>query len=248
MRLSTISDLHIRCYSDEGYKTFTQFCEHPLVQTSTHVGLLGDIFDLMAGDHQEYVTRWEHFFLLIQNLCESGKVVYYFEGNHDMHLKVLFKRVVRNWPIEVSHRFIHVSDSVPLDLLGFKIIIGHGDEYNRTDVTYLKYKRFIKRKPLGFVANHLMPLGVLDYLGHKASIKSRKYGAKKFDFEKIRQLNREGVSDIHGKDFDIIIGGHTHIVEEWKTNGFIYLNNGFPQRSKMFSVVDSEGARLVSLL
>lgn len=246
MRLVTLSDIHIREPGDAGDRCLQDFLSHPLVQDATHVGLLGDIFDLMAGDHAAYIERFQVFFQQLRGLCEAGKIVYFAEGNHDMHLTALFRRASQPWGVEAAHRLQVLMSERQLTIAGKNVIIGHGDEYNRTDLTYLKYKSFIKKPFYAFLANHVMPLAILDFVGQQASKKSRAYGSKKYNEEEVRGKFRAGVEHMTPAGVDVVIGGHSHVVDDYQLKGPRYLNNGFPPKSRRFVVVDAAGARLES--
>ena len=163
-----------------------------------------------------------------------------------MHLTALFKRLSDSWGLEASHRLQVLYTDRTLEIAGKKVLIGHGDEYNREDTTYLKYKDFIKRPSLAFVADHVMPLAILDFVGNKASKKSRSYGERKYNEDDIKRKFRSGVEGMTAKDVDVVIGGHSHVVDEWKFGKTLYLNNGYPPKSRQFIVVDEAGARLSS--
>ncbi len=244
MRLCTLSDIHIRELGDEGHRCLEDFFRHPLVQSSTHVGLLGDIFDLMAGDHAAYVTRYAGIFSQLEKFCTEGKVVYFAEGNHDMHVTRLFKRASSAWGLEAAHRLQVLMRERRLEVAGQRVVIGHGDEYNRQDTVYLKYKAFIKKPSLAFVADHLMPLAILDFFGQQASKKSRAYGSRSYNEEEIRQKFRAGVELLTPAGVDIVVGGHSHVVDDYQFGETRYLNNGYPPKSRQFVVVDAAGARL----
>lgn len=246
MRLVTLSDIHIRELNDQGHRCLNDFLSHPLTVEATHIGLLGDIFDLMAGDHEAYIVRFREIFEAIGNLCRQEKIVYFAEGNHDMHLEGLFKRASREWGVQAAHRFQVLSSERLVEIAGKQVIIGHGDEYNRSDSTYLKYKSFIKKPWLAFIADHVMPLAVLDYVGERASKKSRAYGNRSYNEEEVRQKFRAGVELMTPVVAEIVLGGHSHVVDEYKFKNKVYLNNGFPPKSRKFIAVDSEGPRLVT--
>ncbi len=241
MVLATISDLHIRHLGDAGHQCLVAFLTSATVRRASHLALLGDIFDLMAGDHGRYVERWGPIWSLLAECAARGTRVLYAEGNHDMHLGNLFARVKKKWPgLEIEL----IPENYLLELGAQKIVLGHGDEYNRTDVKYLKYKRFIKAPPLRLIADHVMPLAVLDAIGTRASKRSRAYGMKTFDEARVREQTRIGVRTQTPADVDVVIGGHSHVMDEWRFDEKLYLNNGFPPRSHHFCVVDEDGGRL----
>jgi len=247
MSLATISDIHIHDKGDAGWKAFHSFAENPHVKAATHIALLGDIFDLMAGDHPEYLIRHSEVFKVVQAWCENGKTVFYAEGNHDMHLSALFRRLTKQWSAAAAARLVIMQRDRLIEVDGVQIQIGHGDRYNQEDTGYIKYMNFITANPLSYVANFVMPYGVLKFLGEKASKKSRKYGHSKFDQEKVRQTFRKGVEELTPKEARIVIGGHSHVTDEYQWDNRVYLNNGYPPASGKFVLVDATGAKLASL-
>ena len=247
MILASISDIHIHEIGDPGWKAFDSFRKNPIVERASHIGLLGDIFDLMAGDHPEYLERHNQFFETIKEWCESGKIVFYAEGNHDMHLSMLRKRLTKSWSTSTAANFIILRNDSLFNLGEYNIQLGHGDKYNQEDKSYLRYIKFITHPALGLVANHFMPYQVLKYFGERASIRSRKYGYNKFDEDKVRAKFRLGVEGLTPKEAKFVIGGHSHVVDEHVWDNKKYLNNGYPPKSGKFVVIDSNGAILADL-
>ncbi len=247
MRLVTLSDIHIKEIGDDGYRCLISFLGNPLTQTATHIALLGDIFDLMAGDHEQYIKRWQEIFEKLRLLCSKGVVVYVAEGNHDMHLTKLFERVRASWGVEAGHRLQVIQDYKIIEGLNKKIYLSHGDEFNQLDLAYLKYKKIIKNNFFKFVANFIMPLSVLDYVGKIASKKSRAYGERTYNEDDVRQKFRNGLGGLVPPNVNIVIGGHSHVKDDIVVGGFHYLNNGYPPKSKCFVVFDEFGARLETL-
>lgn len=247
MILATISDIHIHEVGDQGWRAFESFCKNPNVVNATHIGLLGDIFDLMAGDHPEYLQRHDLFFGVIKTWCEEGKVVFYAEGNHDMHLTKLTKRLTMGWPASVTANFIVIREDRLLKLGDYIIQLGHGDKYNQEDKSYLRYMKFITHPALAVIANYVMPYKVLKYIGERASSRSRKYGYNKFDEGKVRSKFRSGVERLTPKEANFIVGGHSHVQDEYVWDEKKYLNNGYPPKSGKFVLIDSSGGQLLDL-
>ncbi|MBY0516227.1 MAG: metallophosphoesterase [Bacteriovoracaceae bacterium] len=242
----SISDIHIREVGDSGYQCLEDFFNHPKTKAATHIGLLGDIFDLVAGNHSEYLVKWSKVFDLIRFQCQMGKVVYFAEGNHDMHLSRLIKNVTSSWPLNEAHLFQVIVDDMVLEMNGLHILIGHGDELNQEDTSYLKYKKFIKKPVMNFIADFVMPFSVLDYVGKKASQHSRSYGERLYNEEEVKEKFRKGVVNIKKDKLNYIVGGHSHVVDNWTHKEIQYLNNGYPPKSRKFVSIDSSGGTLES--
>ncbi len=247
MRFVSLSDIHIHQHGDDGWRLLETFAAHPLVREATHVGLLGDVFDLMAGDHPAYLTRHHGFFNLLREWCEAGKTVFWAEGNHDMHLGGLARRATADWSPAARARLVALREDKLITLGTTTMSVGHGDRFDPTDHAYLAYRRFIDRRFWRFVADHVMPYGLLNWLGERASRRSRAHGYQTFDEEAVRARFRAGVTALAPAQAKIVVGGHSHVSDVFQWEGRTYLNNGFPRRSGKFVVVDEGGPRLESL-
>lgn len=234
MKVSAISDVHVKYPGDEADKLLMSFLNHPKVQDSDYVLLLGDIFDLMCGPHKEYIASYRHIFNAMSDLQKKGKKLFFIEGNHDVHLEKLFKMI---WP----HNEVVISQEPIVECIdGKKYYFSHGDEHEVNNHSYQKYKNFIISPPLKFVADFIMPYSVLNFIGERASKVSRKKGSKKFDAEGVRAEFRFGVNETTKGQFDFVIGGHSHVQDQYPIPGSnsVYLNNGYAQNSKTFIHID----------
>lgn len=243
MKISAISDVHVKSPGDPADVLLNKFLDHPEVRTSQHVLLLGDIFDLMAGQHDEYLRDYGHIFRKMDALVKSGVRVHFFEGNHDVNLQKLFHKF---WPNrEVTSR---VEPEIQ-EWEGKTYYFSHGDEHEIHNPSYQRYKKFINSRPLQFVADYIMPYAVLKFVGERASVRSRKKGARSFDEESVKEKFRHGVSTVTGGKYDFVLGGHSHVKDEYRMEGSqsLYLNNGYAMRSRTFIVIDNHQPRFESL-
>jgi UDP-2,3-diacylglucosamine hydrolase len=241
MKISAISDVHVKTPGDEADKLLCSFLDHPLVRSSDYVLLLGDIFDLMCGPHPQYLERFPHIFERLAAQRTRGNVLY-FEGNHDLHLESLFRHVWGKADVPVH------QSAVVLELNGKSYYVSHGDEHEPDNLPYQRYKRFILSPPLRFVANHIMPYTVLHALGERASRRSRKAGARTFDAEAVRQRFRSGVELVTGGKYDYVIGGHSHVQDVYPFKDSVYVNNGYALRTRTFIFADESGPRFEALV
>ncbi len=242
-KIVAISDVHIKRPGDDGDQLLFQFLSHPLVTTSDLIVLLGDIFDLMCGPHQEYLNLYKHHFQKITDLQKNGKKIYFFEGNHDVHLEKLFKKIWKN-------NEIFLSQNPVMEIIdGKKYLFSHGDEYDIENLTYHRYLSFIRSAPLKFIADYVMPYNLLSYLGERASRLSRKKGSKSFDPEAVKHKFRSGVSKITRGDFDFVLGGHSHVKDHFVLPGTksVYINNGYALRSNSFIYIEDHNLKFVNL-
>ena len=92
MKFSSISDVHIKNADDcPRLDLFLKFLNSNEVSQSNKIFLLGDIFDIFVGNHEEYIDYYSSIFSKLDELSKSGKSIYYIEGNHDFHLKQLME-------------------------------------------------------------------------------------------------------------------------------------------------------------
>jgi UDP-2,3-diacylglucosamine hydrolase len=244
MRISAISDVHIKRPHDDADQLLMSFLKHPLVGKSDYILLLGDIFDLMCGPHQKYLEDYAHIFDQINELVKQGKRVHFIEGNHDVHLEKLFLRYWTNGEV------LPKQSPVLEEIAGKKYYFSHGDEHDIDNDSYHQYKSLILSSPLRVVANYLMPYEVLHFIGEKASNLSRKKGRKSFDEEKVRLKFREGVETVvRGSDLDFVIGGHSHVKDDFlmSNNRTRYLNNGYALKTKTFITISDHQVEFIAL-
>lgn len=243
MKISAISDVHVKKPDDDAYRLLCNFLTNPTVMNSDYVLLLGDIFDLMCGPHKEYIEKFHHVFDLMDNIRKQGKKVLFFEGNHDVHLKKLFKL---RWPSEEIQVF-----QVPMveTIDGKSYYFSHGDEHEVENLSYQRYKALILSAPLKMVANYLMPYALLNYIGNRASKISRKRGSKTYNEENVKEKFRSGVMETTKGKFNFILGGHSHVKDNFALNAnSIYINNGYALKSKSFILIDNHEVSFPDLI
>lgn len=242
-KIVAISDVHVKKPGDTSDHILIQFLSHPEVLSADYVLLLGDIYDLMVGPHEEYLKQFHHHFELLQKLGSLGKKIYFFEGNHDVHIKKLFSKASPNGEIVVSQAPV-------LELIDGKVYyFSHGDEHEVDNISYHKYIKFIRSAPLEFIANYIMPYKVINLLGENASKFSRKKGSKQFNAERVRARFRAGVTQTFKENVDFILGGHSHVQDLFTIPGTqsTYINNGYAPHTKTFIHVEGHKINFFSL-
>lgn len=238
MKISSISDLHIKSPSDPSYGLLLSFLNDRDVKESDSIFLLGDIFDFMMGEHKEYLKIYEGFFSSLKELLNQGKEVYFFEGNHDFHLEGLFRNFFK------SNRFFYEKNGVLKDLDGRKVFFCHGDDIQIGDPSY-KYIKFILRNDLSkFLFNKVFPFKLQQNVAEYLSSKSRKRGEVFYsNQDHIREIFRESALKFwQNNPVDILVCGHSHCKDDFKSSsGNRYLNNGYPSQSKCYLIIDNNG-------
>jgi len=254
MKISTISDIHVS--KDRNYNYLLSFMSNKNVLESDVIVFLGDIFDLMVGNHREYIHEFEEFFLQLEKLLRNNKKVIFFEGNHDFHLEGLFKFFLENKKLE-QNLFTYVKGGMPLNIKGKKYYFSHGDDIEIGNYSYKVYKLIVRSRFFNFLADGLFTYSFIKNLGQKISNDSRKrnhkYNSVTF-LKKIKAKYRTSVESffvrgLKGMDIDFIVCGHSHVEELYKSEqGFYYLNNGFIPSTKKFLHIENHNPQFLPLL
>lgn len=245
--ISSISDVHIKKRGDDREQLLLSFFSHDKVKISRYVFLLGDIFDLMVGDHKEYLEQFSHVFEGIVKLCQQGKRVYFFEGNHDFLLAQLFNYFsVKN---RLGSNFFFSPSDIQMTIDGREFYWCHGDNIEIENPKYKIYKRLINNNVTNFLANNVVPYRVIKQLGDFASAKSRLKNQKKYDLDSSADINfiknkfriSADLVKSQAPEVDFIISGHSHVEDLYKSEkGYTYINNGFVPKTKQFVFLDND--------
>ena len=163
---------------------------------NTHLYILGDWFNAWIGD--DYTSPWlDEIVKHLHNFTLNGNQIYFQVGNRDFALGQKF-----------LDRFNGklIPDIDYLSVNHFKIRIEHGDALCTDDVSYQRFRKFI-RNPLilGFLKN--TPLKFRQKLANGFRKKSQQSNQiKSYD---VMDVNQQAV-DSALKDVDLLIHGHTH--------------------------------------
>ncbi len=236
MGLSTISDLHIKTPGDRGHQLLKKFLEHPQVRSSDHIALLGDIFDLWVGDISHKYQDFKDVFDELATLSKEGKVIYYFEGNHDLHLRNLESKIPG---------IQYVRDYVIVGLRGRDVLLSHGDWFDHQDQFYYRYRRVIGSQKFAKLVLSLVGEKFINNIGSLASKISRSRNSKKYGEDisevvrtKFRELARD-CSELHG--VNTIVWGHSHVRDIYENQGITYVNNGYGPIEAVFNYIPTTG-------
>jgi UDP-2,3-diacylglucosamine hydrolase len=200
MKLSIVSDVHVKEAGDQAEALLLSFLENPDVQSSDGIFLLGDIFDMMIGPHSQYFSRFHKYFNAIKFLLEQGKKIYYVEGNHDFHLRNLYNNFFRvNTQLDQS---LFQMQSAFIIKDGEKsIYLSHGDDIELGNPNYKIYKKIVTSHPLKLYANYLMPYFLITKIGESSSEKSRQRNnlrySKEAEITQIRENFRKSAPRVN---------------------------------------------------
>lgn len=249
MNFVSISDVHVKNELDDRYHLLLKFLNHPITKSVEEVYFLGDIFDLMVGPHKEYLNKYEKFFEGIEKLILEGKTIHFFEGNHDLHIKKLFKKFLHHRKLDLDKLVIHHKPIVQ-KIGDYQFYLTHGDELEPGNYSYKIYKKILMSKPLEILVT-VVPYQLVDYIGTNASAKSKERSRRYYNEEKNRAKFRRGSITFSKTGSDYIVAGHSHIKENIELRGpqkpFHYINNGFLPETKTFIYFDSKKINFINL-
>jgi UDP-2,3-diacylglucosamine hydrolase len=202
-----LSDLHLKDSFERNGNILLRFLFELNQNPQEHrLFLLGDIFDVWVSDGSVFQDKFKIIIDEIVRLKKNGGQVYYFEGNHDVHIDIFWTKL---------HGIPVFEKAQYLDLDGLTVRIEHGDYINPNDKTYLKWLEMLRSSYMKFAGRNI-PSHVWDMLARWYSTKSRKktsrYSSEKS--EDIRKLIRSyAESCFSEKPFDLIVTGHMHVFD-----------------------------------
>lgn len=237
MKISSISDIHIKKDGDLRSVLLKQFLNSKEVKESTHIVLLGDIFDLMVGNKNQYLLKFEHTFEAIKK-ASKGKKLIYISGNHDFSISEILNKYFQHQDFQYTSKALILNDKDK------KIYLSHGDEVDAGELSYQRWKKLYSNDIFQKIIDSILPFSIIDKIGSKASSNSKKRSTKKFDYIMASKKYSEDVKlFVANTSADFYILGHTHIEYE---DGCI-VNNGFVPEHKKFAHYDGKSLGLVKL-
>ncbi|MCC6138581.1 MAG: UDP-2,3-diacylglucosamine diphosphatase [Bdellovibrionaceae bacterium] len=206
-RVYFVSDLHIRDSQDNKAQIFLRFLFFLAKQKEPITLVLGgDIFDLWVGDHKYFIKKFEPIVDAISLLIKNRHQVYYFEGNHDLHLKKFWQEKL-GVKVHSDPEFFLFDQTV--------VRFEHGDQMDPEDHGYLFLRWFLRTPVLYFLIMHLPSLLVAK-IGNAASKASRNYTDGLRDEDRIRKVVHHHVETVFDeREFNLIIHGHVHLQDEY---------------------------------
>lgn len=205
-----ISDIHLNDVYERNGVTLLRFLFELNKNPQQHqLFLVGDIFDVWVSDGSVFVEKFQLVIAELAKLQENGGKVYYFEGNHDVHIDKFW---TPRFQIEVFDGPRNFS------LGGLKVRVEHGDFINPDDHAYLRYLSIIRHPIIEFLG-HTLPSRFWSYIATRQSKKSRKKTSRYAvdNSEKIKSLIRAHAERTVLKDnFDLIVTGHMHVFDDYQ--------------------------------
>lgn len=204
-----ISDIHIKTMQERNSQILLRFL-HSLAEKNPkdiHLFLLGDIFDLWVGGHSFFIRKFRPLVDALQSLKESGAMITYIEGNHDVHIDKFWTKELG---IEV---FVNAQY---YNLNGLTVRVEHGDLINLEDKAYLRY-RSVVRHPVVEAIGHVIPGEIWEQIGSYAAKKSR---VRSQEYRSLHESKLIEMIRAHAprayleKSFDVIVSGHMHVFDD----------------------------------
>ncbi len=192
-----IADLHLSADAPETTDRFLHFLSG---EAGRHEALyiLGDLFEVWLGDTLP-APGSEPILKALRTLVQQGTAVFVQHGNRDFLLGSGFER-------ESGCRLI--PDPTLIELDGTRILLAHGDQLCTGDLSYQKYRRFIRHPLTRWILLHL-PRSTRTGIGERLRQRSNYDKAnKQSEIMDVTQSEVERV--MREKRADVLIHGHTH--------------------------------------
>tara|TARA_B110001454_G_scaffold171291_1_gene162089 strand:- start:124641 stop:125390 length:750 start_codon:yes stop_codon:yes gene_type:complete len=215
-----ISDLHLKSLDEESSRLLLFFFRETWHKSPGDVYLLGDIFDIWVSDHSVFIKRYQPIIDELKKIKSQGYKIVYFEGNHDLHLKKYWQKILG---------FEVYFDVGYFDIEGKVFRLEHGDLINLADENYQWWRKFL-RSPMMVTLGANLPGAFWNFLAEKYSHQSRKMSSAYREQRKaeiIEMIRAHAPRAYQEKSFDYIISGHMHVVDDFETAA----NNGTKIRS-----------------
>ncbi|HEU5365388.1 MAG TPA: UDP-2,3-diacylglucosamine diphosphatase [Hanamia sp.] len=200
--------------------------------------ILGDLFDFWYEYKKVVPKGFVRILGKLAELTDSGIVIYFFVGNHDMWMNGYFEKELN---IQVF------PDPKEFEFNGKKFIIGHGDGLGPGDHRYKMMKKVFRSKFSQSLFGMLHPsagIGIADYFSRKSRAAT---GAEDEHFlgEDKEWLIVYARDILKNKEVDYFIFGHRHLPIEFKLNDkSVYINLGDWIKYFSYAVFDGENLSL----
>lgn len=211
MKAIFFGDAHLSDKTKSELQYLLEFMDSVLCDAD-YVFILGDIFEFYHG-YDGFVYEWFlPFVKKLKQLSESGKKLFFFEGNHEFSLGNYFE----------SLSSCKSLDRLAFNLEGANVYISHGHEVGK-----LALNRLLRSRPV---------LKIMDLLGPKIAWKIAMFASlflsnrKKLYNEKNRRLFRQYAERKLKEGFDVVVLAHSHIPDRYEIvegqKRKLYLNTG----------------------
>ena len=193
----------------------------------------------MIGPHSQYFVRYQAYFDEVKKLLKNGKHIYYVEGNHDFHIKELYRKFfLVNSDLDSS--LFSIAPYFEFFDADKKFYLAHGDDIELGNPSYKLFKAIVTSLPLRYYANYLMPHFLIKTVGEYSAAQSRKRNNRRYkaeaDLTPVKDNFRLSVEVFFKKrPRQVFVLGHSHVKDHYiSASGFEYVNNGYAQHTKTY--------------
>ncbi len=236
-----ISDFHLgapdHASSLEREKRVVKFLDE-IKNDAAVIFILGDLFDFWYEYKKVVPKGFVRILGKLAELTDSGIVIKFFVGNHDMWMNGYFEKELN---IAVFH------DPQEFEFNGKRFLIGHGDGLGPGDHKYKFMKKIFRNRFSQSLFGMLHPstgIGMADYFSRKSRAATGKEDEIFLGEEKewLIIFCREMLEK---KNFDFFIFGHRHLPIDFDLNGKSrYINLGDWIKYNSFAVFDGNTVHL----
>lgn len=237
-----ISDFHLGApdYEEslEREKRIVRFLDEAKSDAAV-IFIIGDFFDFWYEYKNVVPKGYVRILGKLAELTDSGILIYFFVGNHDMWMSGYFEKEL-NIPV--------YYDAKEFEFNGKKFLIGHGDGLGPGDHKY-KFLKKIFRNPIAkafFGAIHpSWGISLANYFSRKSreatgGVDEQFLGEdKEFLIVYCRDVLKK-------KHYDYFIFGHRHLPLDFKLNeNSAYINTGEWIKNNSYAVFDGQKVSLL---
>jgi UDP-2,3-diacylglucosamine hydrolase len=204
-----ISDAHIGTGLTDAERRLGRFLDS-IRGRADSLYVLGDLFEFWF-EYRRAIPK--HGFRILSQLAElrrRGTGLFYLKGNHDFWFKDFLKRELGT----------EAADELDSRIDGRRVYLAHGDVLDRGFVP--RASRTLMRSRLNGMFYSLVHPDLGIGLAQRVASKSRGLGAKLYLTEAMARFARGKIQ----AGFDIVIMGHSHVPEQRRFGGGVYVNVG----------------------
>jgi UDP-2,3-diacylglucosamine hydrolase len=191
-----IADLHLSPEHPRLVRGFLDLLAH-YQHSIDQLYILGDWFEAWLGDdnHSLWLDEIVH---ALQEFTASGIQIFFMHGNRDFALGQQFMNRFGGQLIS--------KERIAIENAGLRVALEHGDALCTDDISYQRFKKFIRHPVVINTLLHL-PLSLRRKVAQKARQKSKASHQSKSAY--IMDVNEQTVATVLNHQ-DILLHGHTH--------------------------------------
>jgi UDP-2,3-diacylglucosamine hydrolase len=237
-----LSDFHLgipdHASSLEREKLLVKFLDE-IKKDAGEIFLVGDMFDFWYEYRKVVPKGYVRLLGKLGELTDSGIVIHFFVGNHDMWMRDYFLKEL-NIPVYYK--------PMELERNGKKFLIGHGDGLGPGDHGYKRVKKLFRNpfsKWLFGIFPPILGIGLANYLSRR----SRAAGLEEEVFlgEDKEWLLIYSKAVLKEKKIDFFVFGHRHLAIDYRLNETSrYINLGDWMLFFTYAVFDGNTMELKS--